>query len=170
MTESIPSLEITALPNGNLRLEDKSYGEGAIVDVHPCQVRLMAERLGFVRSLSASDADVGPPQRADLERLIPWLAMIETRASQLYENILGVSSLGHEDVNIEIAQAAALADIAEQVLQDAKTIVARGVTRSHDVSRIKLDRNPIAPEALEAGGPVCLSETPDVPDSQGKLL
>ena len=50
MIESIPSLEITALPNGNLRLEDKSYGEGAIVDVHPCQIRLMAERLGFGRT------------------------------------------------------------------------------------------------------------------------
>ncbi len=152
MTESIPSLEITALPNGNLRLEDKSYGEGAIVDVHPCQVRLMAERLGVVGRLSASHADVSPPQPTDLERLIPWLAMIETRASQLYENILGVSSLGHEDVNIEIAQAAALADIAEQVLQDAKAIVARGATRRHDVSRIELERNPITPASLEVEG------------------
>lgn len=159
MTESMPSLEITTLPNGNLRLEDKSYGEGAIVDVHPCQVRLMAERLGLVRMISASEAEIWRPHcvRAaslleDLERLIPWLEMIETRASQLHDNILGIADLGHEDVNIEIAQSSALADIIEQVLKDAKAALARGVTRSHDVSRIEADREPIAPKSPEIGG------------------
>lgn len=158
-TEEIPSLSIEVQDNGNLRLEDKSYGEGAIVDIHPCQVRLLAERLGMVRTASASEADIWRPDcvraaslLADLERLIPWLEMIETRASQLHDNILGIADLGHEDVNIEIAQSSALADIIEQVLKDAKAAFARGVTRSHDVSRIEADREPIAPKSPEIGG------------------
>ncbi|WP_399683993.1 hypothetical protein [Xenophilus sp.] len=134
--EEIPSLSIALLPNGNLRLEDESFGESAVVDVHPCQLRLMAEKLGLVREVSASDADMLRTEReraaqaiADLERLIPWLEMLETRCSQLHDNIMGVSQAGHEDVNIEIAQSAALADIAEQVLRDAQAALSRHVTQ-----------------------------------------
>jgi hypothetical protein len=126
-TENIPSLSIQLLDGGNLRLEDTSFSEGAIVDVHPSQLRLMAERLGLVQDLSASDADLLRMERectaalrAQLARLIPWLEMIEARAAQLHENIMGVSMNGHEDVHIEVAQSSALADIAEQVCMDAK--------------------------------------------------
>lgn len=136
--EEIPNLSIELLANGNLRLEDESFGESAAVDVHPCQLRLMAEKLGLVREVSASDADMLRTEReraaqaiADLERLIPWLEMLETRCSQLHDNILGVAEAGHEDVNIEIAQSAALADIAEQVRKDAQAALSRHVTPRH---------------------------------------
>ena len=134
-TEDIPNLTIELLANGNLRLEDENFGESAVVDIHPCQIRLMAEKLGLVREVYASDVDMLRTEReraahaiADLERLVPWLEMLETRCSQLHDNILGIGEAGHEDVNIEIAQSAALADIAEQVLKDAQVALKRHAT------------------------------------------
>jgi len=141
-TEDIPNLSIELLANGNLRLEDEGFGESAVVDIHPCQLRLMAEKLGLVREVSASDVDLLATERrraddaiADLARLVPWLEMIETRCSQLHDNIMGVGQAGHEDVNIEIAQSAALADIAEQVLKDARAALSRHITQCHDEAR-----------------------------------
>jgi len=136
-TEDIPNLAIQRLDNGNLRLEDTSFSEGAIVDVHPSQLRLMAERLGLVRELSASDADLLRAERAlstslrlEIERLVPWLDLIDARASQLHDNIMAVSMRGDEDVNIEVAQSSALADIVEEVSKAAKAALARcGIDR-----------------------------------------
>eukprot|EP00952_Eustigmatos_sp_NYUAD-ZCMA_P007968 33493-Eustigmatos_ZCMA.PRE.1 len=58
----------------------------------------MAERLGIVRNSSAQEADVSQTAgasaatlRSSLERLIPWLEMIEARADQLHDNIMASS-------------------------------------------------------------------------------
>lgn len=110
-TEDIPNLSIHRLDNGNLRLEDKSYSEGAIVDVHPSQLRLMAERVGLVRDVSASEADM----KRDLMLYRRALLGIRERAIQLHENIFSLSMQGHEDMGIEVAQSAALADFASFV-------------------------------------------------------
>lgn len=107
-TEDIPNLSIQRLDNGNLRLEDKSFSEGAIVDVHPSQLRLMAERLGLVREMSASEADM----KRDLVLYRRALLGIRDRAEQLHENVFSLSQQGHEDMGIEVAQSAALADFA----------------------------------------------------------
>lgn len=133
-TEEIPNLSIQRLDNGNLRLEDKSFSEGAIVDVHPSQLRLMAERLGLIKETSESEVELLRQQsqkfdalRIELARLVDWLAIIETRAEQLHENVMGVAVNDHDDVNIEVAQSAALADITEQVLSDARAVLARSL-------------------------------------------
>lgn len=107
-TEDIPNLTIQRLDNGSLRLEDKSFSEGAIVDVHPSQLRLMAERLELVRELSASEANM----KRDLVLYKRALLGIRERAEQLHENIFSLSLQGHEDMGIEVAQSAALADFA----------------------------------------------------------
>lgn len=126
-TEEIPCLSIEAQSNGNLRLEDKSYGDGAIIDLHPCQVRLMAERLGLIPgAVTESDglrrtSCNGGSLYLELERLANWLEVIEARADQLHDNIMASAMRGHEDLNIEVAQSSALADIIGQVLRDAKT-------------------------------------------------
>lgn len=157
-TEEIPSLSIEVQDNGNLRLEDKSYGDGAIVDVHPCQVRLMAERLGLLQGVPAEAMDAGCARcrdgglHSEFERLAHWLEVIEARADQLHDNIMASSMRGHEDLDIEVAQSSALADIIEQVRKDAKAALARGVTRSHEASRIEPDRDPIPPKSPEIGG------------------
>lgn len=137
--EEIPNLSIQRLDNGNLRLEDKSFSEGAIVDVHPSQLRLMAERLGLVREMSPTETELLEREReranglrTELDRIVGWLMMIETRTTQLHDNIMGVSQNDHDDVHIEIAQSAALADIVEQVLIDAKAALARSLIRGDD--------------------------------------
>lgn len=135
-TEEIPNLSIQRLDNGNLRLEDKGFSEGAIVDVHPSQLRLMAERLGLVREVSKAETELlelererANKLRVELDRIVQWLMMIETRAEQLHDNLMGVCQNDLEEVHIEIAQSAALADIVEQVLIDAKAALARSLTR-----------------------------------------
>lgn len=167
-TEEIPSVSIELQDNGNLRLEDKSYADGAIIDLHPCQVRLMAERLGIVRNACAEEAGLSQtagvsaaPLRSSLERLIPWLEMIEARADQLHDNIMASSMRGHEDLNIEVAQSSALADIAEQVLNDARAALSHSVTLCHVVSQAKASGNSDLKEA---------SEPASVPSTQGSLL
>jgi hypothetical protein len=138
-TEEIPNLSIQRLDNGNLRLEDKGFSEGAIVDVHPSQLRLMAERLGLVREMSHTEAELIEQERertsglrTELDRIVQWLMIVEARADQLHENIMGVSQNDHDDVHIEIAQSAALADIIEQVLIDAKAALARSLTHGDE--------------------------------------
>lgn len=138
-TEEIPNLSIQRLDNGNLRLEDKSFSEGAIVDVHPSQLRLMAERLGLVREMSQTEVELLKQEReradevrTELDRIVQWLIIVEARADQLHDNLMGVSQNDHDDVNIEIAQSAALADIVEQVLIDAKAALTRSLTLEGD--------------------------------------
>jgi hypothetical protein len=109
-------------------------GSGNIwqVRAHPRQIQYVAERMGLLSASTADTMRTACGQHAELQRLIPWLQMIATRAEQLHDNIMGVSQLGHEDVNIEIAQSAALADLAEQLVKDAQSVVSRHVTQSHD--------------------------------------
>lgn len=45
--QTFPSVTIEALPNGLLRLEDPSYNDGAIIELHPAQVQIMGAMVGF---------------------------------------------------------------------------------------------------------------------------
>lgn len=45
--QTFPSVSIEALPNGLLRLEDPSYSDGGMIDLHPAQVQIMAAMMGF---------------------------------------------------------------------------------------------------------------------------
>lgn len=45
--QTFPSVSIEALPNGLLRLEDPSYSDGGIIDLHPAQVQILAAMVGF---------------------------------------------------------------------------------------------------------------------------
>ncbi|WP_399696577.1 hypothetical protein [Xenophilus sp.] len=151
MNTEFPPLKVEACPDGLITLTDPiadGYGNEWSVRIHPEQLRWIAQQAGFIREVSASDADMLRTEReraaqaiADLERLIPWLEMIETRCSQLHDNILGVGQAGDDDVNIEIAQSAALADIAEQVLKDAQAALSRHVTPCHANQRHKTPGN-----------------------------
>lgn len=138
-TEEIPNLSIQRLDNGNLRLEDKGFSDGAIVDVHPSQLRLMAERLGLVREASQTETELLEQERervnmlrVELDRIIQWLMIVEARADQLHHNIMVASQNGHSDVHIEMAQSAALADIVEQVLIDSRAALARSLTNGDE--------------------------------------
>ncbi|MGC4394486.1 hypothetical protein [Hydrogenophaga sp. T2] len=173
-TEEIPCLSIEAQSNGNLRLEDKSYGDGAIIDLHPCQVRLMAERLGLIPG-AVTESD-GPRKTScdggslyqELERLANWLEVIEVRSAQLYDNIMACALRAHEDLNIEVAQASALADIAEQLLKDARATLRRAATLGMQAPDSGAEAAPVASSAASKGVTTSV-ETP-APMAQGELL
>jgi len=109
--ESIPHLNIEVLADGIIRLENESMGDSYVVDVHPIHLRLMAEKAGLVREVSASDAEL----LRDLGRYKRALLMLRGRAEQLHQNIFNLSQRGNEDMGVEVAQSAALADVAEYI-------------------------------------------------------
>ena len=116
----IPHLNIQVLPDGLIRLENESMGDSYVVDIHPLHLRFMAEKLGLISEVSASDAELLRTERgrgADLERTLDRykraLLHFKVRAEQLHDNIFNCSQRGNEELGIEVAQSAALADFAE---------------------------------------------------------
>ena len=122
LNTQIPHLNIQLLPDGLIRLENESMGDSYVVDIHPLQLRFMAEKLGMIGEVSASDAELLRTERGraanlerDLGRYKRALLHINVRAEQLYDNIFRCSQRGHEDLSIEVAQSAALSDFAEHI-------------------------------------------------------
>lgn len=120
--DAIPHLNIEVLESGCIRLENESMGDSYTVDLHPVHLRHIAEKVGLVAEMSASDAELLRTERervVDLERTLDRfkrsLLHFKVRAEQLHDNILSSSQRGHEDLGIEVAQSAALADFAEFV-------------------------------------------------------
>lgn len=114
-TDTIPHLNIEVLPGGLIRLENESMGDSYAVDVHPLQIRHIAEKAGLIESC---DRDAEQTIAALLKAAARYkraLLDIKTRAEQLHDNIYNCSQRGHEDLGIEVAQCAALADFAEYV-------------------------------------------------------
>lgn len=121
-TDTIPQLNIEVLPGGLIRLENESMGDSYVVDIHEVHLRHIAEKMGLIAEVSASDAELLRTERgrvAALERTLDRykraLLAIKVRAEQLHDNIFNCSQRGHEDLGIEVAQSAALADFAEFV-------------------------------------------------------
>ena len=120
--DAIPQLNIEVLENGCIRLESESIDDNYIVDIHPVHLRYIAEKMGLIAETSATDAELLRTERgqvADLKRTLDRykraLLHIKVRAEQLHDNIFNCSRRGHEDLSVEVAQSAALADFAEHI-------------------------------------------------------
>lgn len=111
MNETIPQLSISTLPNGNLRLEDASYSEGAIVDIHAIHVRLMAERLGLVAT-----SDVQATRR--IAALARRLRLLNHRINRLSDFLINHSDHEHADLDWEMTYCAATRDICDEFVAD----------------------------------------------------
>lgn len=114
-TDTIPHLNIEVLSNGLIRLENESMGDSYVVDVHPLQIRHIAEKAGLVKACDRDAQHTIAALLSDSDRYKRALLAIKERAEQLYENIYKSSQRGHEDLGIEVAQSAALSDFAEFV-------------------------------------------------------
>lgn len=68
MIETMLDLKVGNLPNGNLRIK-QSGGEQDVIELHPIQIRLLAERAGLLRH----EPDAG--RVPDLERRLGVLAV-----------------------------------------------------------------------------------------------
>lgn len=125
LNTQIPHLNIQVLPDGLIRLENESMGDSYVVDIHPLHLRFMAEKLGLISEMSASDAELLRTERgrvADLDRTLDRLKRallhFKVRAEQLHDNIVNCSQRGHEDLGVEVAQSAALADFSEHICME----------------------------------------------------
>ncbi len=127
MYQDIPHLNIRNLENGNLRLENEDCGESYVVDVHPTQVRLMAEFLGFVRDVSALDADEQqtaptPAELArDVARLQRCLLAVQDKAVQLHEYMSNCSDWKHADLTGEMLRVVGIVDMLDLACGDFQT-------------------------------------------------
>ncbi|MDG5973724.1 hypothetical protein H010_00585 [Hydrogenophaga taeniospiralis CCUG 15921] len=113
MTEDIPQLTITSLPNGNVRLEnvDPVGNEVNVVDIHPIQVRLIAERLGLVPT-----SDVTTARR--IETLCRRLRVLQHRVGHLADYLINDSDHEHANLEWEMTFAAGTRDIADEFVAD----------------------------------------------------
>lgn len=128
-TEEIPALKIERLPNGNLRLEDPTEnGEGytAVLDVHPVQLRLMAERLGMLREVSANDAELLRSERENAQRQRAEIDILKRRLLRVLDYSLRLQDTfrfadhAHADLSEETTRINGLVSLLDMAADDFK--------------------------------------------------
>ncbi|GAB3475012.1 hypothetical protein [Polaromonas eurypsychrophila] len=113
-TDTIPHLNIEVLPDGLIRLENESMGDSYAVDIHLIQLQHIAEKVGLVRKMSASEADA---MRTVIE-LQRRLLALKDRIDHLGEYLALHSDHRHADLNYETNYATATADICDAYCSD----------------------------------------------------
>ena len=144
-TDSIPHLKIEVLENGNIRLENESMGDSYAVDIHPIHLQHLAEKMGLAREVTVTASELV----RDMGRYKRALVLIRDRAEQLHQNIYGLSQLGHEDMSIEVAQSAALADIADHICVEFERSVHEPLPDGHEASPPIQPTQPAQKQQLE---------------------
>lgn len=113
--QTFPSVTIEALPNGLLRLEDPTYSEGGIIDLHPAQVQVLAAMVGFTMP------DKG---RKALARIASRLGALHERTKEL-ERLLCTALVEHDiGVAPELTAAEFIAQNVGEVLRDVQDLMA----------------------------------------------
>lgn len=113
--ESTPAVDIELLASGIVRVTDKSCMEQDYsVDLHPIHVRLIAEKLGLVREMSASEANTLRTCEERARRLLALKKRIDHLANWLALH----ADHEHADLTYETDYAAATADVCEAYCSD----------------------------------------------------
>jgi hypothetical protein len=108
-----PSVSITLLENGLLRLEDESFSEGAIVDLHPIHCQLLAAMIG---------RPVPDRTRAHLAKLHTRIDALCERSREL-ERMLADALTSGQHVGLELHSAEHLAERLADLAQDLGELV-----------------------------------------------
>lgn len=123
--ENIPALKIEANDDGTLSLEQDWVGNVDRVTVHPVHIRLVAERLGLVREMSASDADMLRTEsgrvaalRQENDRLKRNLLRLREHALALQEGFREHADWKHADLAHDMAAINALVDLFDMAVDD----------------------------------------------------
>jgi hypothetical protein len=132
MIQNIPALTIEANEDGTLLLEQDWAGNVDRVTVHPVHLRFMAERLGLVREVSASEADMV----RTVTTLKRRLRVLLQRIDQLDDWLRQVEAKGHEDLSVETTYSFATWELASEFCADLDELTpcptaSRDVTPSH---------------------------------------
>lgn len=130
--EEIPALKIEKLADGCLMLtvEDTMGNGDDCVVVHPLHLRLMAERLGLAREMSASDADA----LRTISKLGRRLRLLQERIDHLDSYLVNCSDHAHANFDYEMAFSAATLDLADEFCRELDESGAV-VTPRHTASR-----------------------------------
>ena len=133
--DTLPQLNIEVMENGCIRLENQDGGDSYVVDIHPVHLRHIAEKMGLIAEMSATDAELLRTERGrvadlkrDMDRYKRALLGIRERSEQLYDNIRRRSQEHDTDLGIEVAQAAALSDFSEHIcveFEDDYTVITK---------------------------------------------
>ncbi|RYF61671.1 MAG: hypothetical protein EOO27_00930 [Comamonadaceae bacterium] len=154
-----PALNVELMENGLINLIDPTdTGDGNIwsVQVHPQQLRWITDQVFPVTpaaavhhpSPGAGMLEVGAERLANLQwnvsRMLPTVDLIVGRVKMLRESLISLQDDERENLNIEVAQAGALQDIAETYFEDLEALVARQAAQSPPVSRHVTPRHDLA--------------------------
>lgn len=131
--QTFPAVTIEALDDGLFRLEDTAYSEGAIVDLHPAQVAVLAAMVGC----ALPDRD-----RLALSRLLARLKHAHEKCTYL-EELLGGALEEGVNVGLELQACEFLTPAIGGIVSDLEALC---VT--------KAEPEPIAP--VNAGGQLAL--------------
>lgn len=123
-TDTIPHLNIEVLAGGLIRLENESMGDSYAVDVHLIQLRHIAEKVGLVRKMSASEADA----MRTVTELRRRLLALKDRIDHLGEYLALHSDHRHADLSYETNYATATADICDAYCADFEPTMQSQVT------------------------------------------
>lgn len=130
MTDNIPALSIERNDDGTITLEQDWCGNVDRVAVHPLHLRFIAERMGLVREVSASEADMVRTVATVKRRML----LLQNRVKHLHEMLLIVAGAGREDLDYELTHCGATLDLLDEFVEDLAEPVTQSHAESHQVT------------------------------------
>ncbi len=125
ITDNIPGLKIEANNDGTLTLEQDWCGNVDRVAIHPVHVRHLAERLGMVREVSASDAEQLRTERGHVssfrqenDRLKRNMLRLREHALLLQHDFAEHADWKHADLATEMNAINALVGLFDMAVDD----------------------------------------------------
>lgn len=177
-SEYLPDLLIEASRlNGLVEItQSTGAGEHSAIEIAPAQVLYIAQKLGMVRELTGDEAAAREALQVhirmlerDLRRLGSALNLANDQAQQLYQNIVAQHRKGHEDLEVEMAQAAMLSDLLDLYCEEYKQDDDDGrpiyppTTAQQDAARLRSMKPAPAANPQAARASVTVTQSPDAP-------
>lgn len=148
MNTEFPPLKVEACSDGLITLTDPiadGYGNEWSVRIHPTQLRWIAEQAGFVREMSASDADILAMERGRAADALRRVGRLGRRMRTLHQRIVQLDEWlwkqpNHEeaDIILEVQYSGATMDLSAEFLKEFEEDdepASRSVTQCHGESR-----------------------------------
>jgi hypothetical protein len=124
-TDNIPTLKIESNEDGTITLEQDWLGNVDRVAIHPVHIRHLAERLGMVREVSASDAELLRTERGHVAALRQENDRLKRQHLRLREHMLSLqidfaehADHRHADLTKEMWRINAVVDLMDLVCSD----------------------------------------------------
>lgn len=122
----LPDVNIELAESGLIELEQQQGCQDPVtVAIHPSQVLYIAQKAGLLPEMTQDQAAAREALQSrirelerDQRRLRLTLLACSDRTEQLFQNLVAQQERGHEDLALEVAKAAALADILDLAKAD----------------------------------------------------